>query len=183
MESNWKAKQGHQPRPSLDASQVPHTVAIEMLHAAGVCQEQAASPSPSASLSSSFFLFATVHLACLCSIGPSFQTIMLQRLMRSLVVHSAAAPLCTGSLSHITALASVLSCCLAPVCAEKNLKAIRVIMDRLLPNTRLAFVGDGPSRAELEEFYADMPQVKFMVSQGLQALTTAIIGERGLCCS
>eukprot|EP00891_Asterochloris_glomerata_P003976 jgi/Astpho2/3976/e_gw1.00063.105.1_t len=46
--------------------------------------------------------------------------------------------------------------------AEKNLKAIRDIMDRLPPDTRLAFVGDGPSRTELEEFYADMPQVKFM---------------------
>ena len=49
-------------------------------------------------------------------------------------------------------------------------------MDRLPLDTRLAFVGDGPSRTELEQFYADMPQVKFMVSRSLQALGTAPFG-------
>ncbi len=86
-------------------------------------------------------------------------------------------------LLHCRASTTFLSLILAPICAEKNLKAIRVIMDRLPPDTRLAFVGDGPSRTELEEFYADMPQVKFMVSQALQALGTALFDERGLCCS
>ena len=32
---------------------------------------------------------------------------------------------------------------------------------RQLPNTRLALVGDGPARAQLERYYADLP-VKFM---------------------
>ena len=32
-----------------------------------------------------------------------------------------------------------------------------------LPQARLAFVGDGPSRAELEEHFKGLP-VKFMVS-------------------
>ena len=53
-------------------------------------------------------------------------------------------------------------CCL--LAAEKNLKAIKTIMKDLPSNTRLAFVGDGPERAALQQHYADMPNVKFMVS-------------------
>lgn len=45
---------------------------------------------------------------------------------------------------------------------EKNLAVIKKVMEEI-PEARLAFVGDGPSRAELEEHYADMPNVKFMV--------------------
>ena len=97
----------------------------------------------------------------------------------TLMVHFSAALLCTGNFRSLHSLNHVLSCWLAPASAEKNLKAIRTIMDRLPPDTRLAFVGDGPSRTELEEFYADMPQVKFMVSQGLQALGAALCGGRG----
>ena len=48
--------------------------------------------------------------------------------------------------------------------AEKNLKALKTIMASLPSTTRLAFVGDGPERAALQQHYADMPNVKFMVS-------------------
>lgn len=37
-------------------------------------------------------------------------------------------------------------------------------MARLPSTTRLAFVGDGPEREALQEHFADMPNVKFMVS-------------------
>lgn len=47
--------------------------------------------------------------------------------------------------------------------AEKNLKALRTIMETLPQQTRLAFIGDGPEAAELKRHYADMPNVKFMV--------------------
>ncbi len=43
---------------------------------------------------------------------------------------------------------------------EKQIEHIRPTLEAL-PNTRLALVGDGPARAELERFYADLP-VKFM---------------------
>ena len=33
-----------------------------------------------------------------------------------------------------------------------------------IPEARLAFVGDGPSREDLEEHFKDMENVKFMVS-------------------
>lgn len=46
--------------------------------------------------------------------------------------------------------------------AEKNLKALKTIMADLPADTRLAFVGDGPERAALQQEYADMPNVKFM---------------------
>lgn len=50
------------------------------------------------------------------------------------------------------------------VTAEKNLKALKTIMAGLPSTTRLAFVGDGPERAALQQHFADMPNVKFMVS-------------------
>lgn len=43
---------------------------------------------------------------------------------------------------------------------EKQIEHIRPTLEQL-PNTRLALVGDGPARAELERYYADLP-VKFM---------------------
>lgn len=46
--------------------------------------------------------------------------------------------------------------------AEKNLFVLRDML-RKLPGAHLAFVGDGPSRADLEAHFADMPNVKFMV--------------------
>jgi glycosyltransferase involved in cell wall biosynthesis len=52
--------------------------------------------------------------------------------------------------------------------AEKNLKALKIILKELPANTRLAFVGDGPERAALQQEYADMPNVKFMVSLQLR---------------
>jgi hypothetical protein len=57
------------------------------------------------------------------------------------------------------------SCCFS---AEKNLKALKIILKDLPANTRLAFVGDGPERAALQQEYADMPNVKFMVSLQLR---------------
>lgn len=46
--------------------------------------------------------------------------------------------------------------------AEKNLFVLKDMMAKL-PGARLAFVGDGPSRVQLQEHFADMPEVKFMV--------------------
>lgn len=48
--------------------------------------------------------------------------------------------------------------------AEKNLRALKTIMTLLPSTTRLAFVGDGPERDALQQHFADMPHVKFMVS-------------------
>lgn len=45
--------------------------------------------------------------------------------------------------------------------AEKNLDVLKKVCDEI-PNVRLAFVGDGPSRVELEEHFAGMENVKFM---------------------
>eukprot|EP00892_Ulva_mutabilis_P010709 jgi/Ulvmu1/800/UM010_0174.1 len=45
--------------------------------------------------------------------------------------------------------------------AEKNLFVLKDMMAKL-PGARLAFVGDGPSRQQLQEHFADMPEVKFM---------------------
>ena len=42
--------------------------------------------------------------------------------------------------------------------AEKNLGFLRPVLDQL-PGVRLAFVGDGPSRAELEEQFEGTPTV------------------------
>ena len=53
--------------------------------------------------------------------------------------------------------------------AEKNLKALKIILKELPANVRLAFVGDGPERAALQQEYADMPNVKFMVSSQLRS--------------
>lgn len=47
--------------------------------------------------------------------------------------------------------------------AEKNLAVIKGIMEQV-PGCRLAFVGDGPQRKELEQTFAGMPVV-FMVSR------------------
>lgn len=46
--------------------------------------------------------------------------------------------------------------------AEKNLFVLKDMLQRL-PGARLAFVGDGPSRKQLQEHFADMPNVMFMV--------------------
>lgn len=43
---------------------------------------------------------------------------------------------------------------------EKQIEHIRLTLEAL-PNTRLALVGDGPARADLERYFADLP-VKFM---------------------
>ena len=43
---------------------------------------------------------------------------------------------------------------------EKQIEHIRPTLEAL-PNTRLALVGDGPARADLERYFADLP-VKFM---------------------
>ena len=48
--------------------------------------------------------------------------------------------------------------------AEKNLQALKTIMQGLPSDTRLAFIGDGPEAANLKQHFADMPNVKFMVS-------------------
>ena len=50
---------------------------------------------------------------------------------------------------------------LTHTCAEKNLAVIKGIMEQV-PGSRLAFVGDGPARKELEQIFAGMPVV-FMV--------------------
>ena len=82
-----KLKQGHHPRPSLDASRVPHmsvrcyrrlaawTYGVETAH----LHAQAALPS--VSISSSFLFFVTVRLVSLRRTEPSFQTLLLQRLV------------------------------------------------------------------------------------------------------
>jgi len=44
---------------------------------------------------------------------------------------------------------------------EKNLFVLRKVMEEI-PHARLAFVGDGPSRADLEEHFRGLPNVKFM---------------------
>mmetsp|Transcript_37787 Transcript_37787/g.95457 ORF Transcript_37787/g.95457 Transcript_37787/m.95457 type:complete len:496 (+) Transcript_37787:109-1596(+) len=45
--------------------------------------------------------------------------------------------------------------------AEKNLDVLRKVCEEV-PGVRLAFVGDGPSREELEEHFRGVPNVKFM---------------------
>ena len=45
--------------------------------------------------------------------------------------------------------------------AEKNIVALKNVLERV-PGARLALVGDGPQREELERMFAGMP-VKFMV--------------------
>lgn len=70
---------------------------------------------------------------------------------------------------------AVVSSNLPLLSAEKNLKALKTIMASLPGNTRLAFVGDGPERAALQQHYADMPNVKFMVSvDSNSSLTSAL---------
>ena len=49
---------------------------------------------------------------------------------------------------------------------EKNLTAIKSIMDGIPAGTRLAFVGDGPQRVELEELYKGLPVVFMGMMQG-----------------
>jgi len=56
--------------------------------------------------------------------------------------------------------------------AEKNLKALKIILKELPADTRLALVGDGPERAALQQEYADMPNVKFMVRLQLRHAAT-----------
>ncbi|MCY3865373.1 MAG: glycosyltransferase family 1 protein [Chloroflexi bacterium] len=54
---------------------------------------------------------------------------------------------------------------------EKQIEHIRPALEGL-PNTRLALVGDGPARAQLERYYADLP-VKFMGYLGGERLSQA----------
>jgi sulfoquinovosyltransferase len=46
--------------------------------------------------------------------------------------------------------------------AEKNLFVLKDILQKI-PGAYLAFIGDGPSRKQLQEHFKDMPNVKFMV--------------------
>lgn len=48
-------------------------------------------------------------------------------------------------------------------CAEKNLEALKGILERLPSNACLCFVGDGPSRADLVKHFKGLP-VFFTVS-------------------
>ncbi|GJN24218.1 hypothetical protein PR202_gb11949 [Eleusine coracana subsp. coracana] len=48
---------------------------------------------------------------------------------------------------------------------EKSLDFLKSVMDRL-PGSRIAFIGDGPFRAELEEMFSDMPAVFTGTLQG-----------------
>jgi hypothetical protein len=54
-----------------------------------------------------------------------------------------------------------------PCPAEKNLKVIKKVLEAN-PGARLALVGDGPQRQELEQHFAGMP-VKFMVRVAARA--------------
>ena len=56
--------------------------------------------------------------------------------------------------------------------AEKNLFVLREMLEKL-PGAHFAFVGDGPSRVELQEHFADMPNVKFMVRNSAVAQQSA----------
>ncbi|KAJ7294902.1 hypothetical protein O6H91_Y225000 [Diphasiastrum complanatum] len=49
--------------------------------------------------------------------------------------------------------------------AEKNLEFLKSVLDRL-PDARLAFIGDGPYRPELERIFADKPVVFTGMLQG-----------------
>ena len=53
--------------------------------------------------------------------------------------------------------------CICP-CAEKNLEALRGILERLPSNACLCFVGDGPSRPDLAKHFEGLP-VYFTVSR------------------
>ncbi|KAL1808142.1 hypothetical protein ACET3Z_025132 [Daucus carota] len=48
---------------------------------------------------------------------------------------------------------------------EKNLEFLKRVMDRL-PEARIAFIGDGPYRAELEKLFSGMPAVFTGILQG-----------------
>ena len=52
--------------------------------------------------------------------------------------------------------------CISP-CAEKNLEALKGILERLPSNACLCFVGDGPSRPDLAKHFEGLP-VYFTVS-------------------
>lgn len=51
----------------------------------------------------------------------------------------------------------------APTAAEKNLEALKGILERLPSNAVLCFVGDGPSRPNLAKHFEGLP-VYFTVS-------------------
>ena len=51
----------------------------------------------------------------------------------------------------------------APPAAEKNLEALKGILERLPSNAVLCFVGDGPSRPDLAKQFEGLP-VYFTVS-------------------
>jgi glycosyltransferase involved in cell wall biosynthesis len=56
--------------------------------------------------------------------------------------------------------------------AEKNLFVLKDMLAQL-PGAHLAFVGDGPSRQDLERHFAGMRNVKFMVRTPLADLADA----------
>ena len=63
--------------------------------------------------------------------------------------------------SHVT-IKMAYSTCFSP-CAEKNLEALKGILERLPSNACLCFVGDGPSRVDLAKHFEGLP-VFFTVS-------------------
>ena len=61
--------------------------------------------------------------------------------------------------------------CAARVSPEKNLDAVRPMLENL-PYARLAIVGDGPARADLERHYAGLPGKAF--AKVLEAMWTGV---------
>jgi sulfoquinovosyltransferase len=52
--------------------------------------------------------------------------------------------------------------------AEKNCQGLKELLKRLPPGVRLAFVGDGPQRAELEKMFKNEPVVFMVRAEGAQ---------------
>ena len=63
--------------------------------------------------------------------------------------------------------------------AEKNLFVLKDMLEQI-PGAHLAFVGDGPSREQLQAHFKGMPNVKFMVRR-LPALAHSL-SCRGMAC-
>ncbi len=60
--------------------------------------------------------------------------------------------------------------------AEKEIDRIRPILEAM-PNARLALIGDGPYRAELEAYYADTPTYFAGYMQGVELATAYASGD------